>query len=147
MPTDSSVKLVNGIIFSCKNMTINSLDENTHTPTKKLRAVYTNHIWKWKCQSLSHVWLFATPWIVACQAPLSTGILQARILEWVAIPFSRGSSQRKDQTWVSWIVDRFFTSNQGSNERHINIERWRITNNISWTILKECLYNYYEYTI
>ena len=30
----------------------------------------------------------ATPWTVVCQAPLSVGILQARILEWVAIPFS-----------------------------------------------------------
>ena len=30
--------------------------------------------------------------LIACQAPLSLGILQARILEWVAIPFSRGSS-------------------------------------------------------
>ena len=31
-------------------------------------------------------------------------ILQARILEWVAIPFSRGSSQLRDWTWVSYIV-------------------------------------------
>ena len=38
------------------------------------------------------------------------GILQARILEWVAIPFSRGSSQRRDQTQVSCIAGRFFTS-------------------------------------
>ena len=44
-------------------------------------------------QSLSHVQLFATPWTAARQAPLSMGILQARILEWVAMPFSRGSSQ------------------------------------------------------
>ena len=46
-------------------------------------------------QSLSHVWLFVTPWTVACQAPLSLGILllQVRILEWVAMAFSRGSSQ------------------------------------------------------
>ena len=36
------------------------------------------------------------------------GILQARILEWVAIPFSRGSSQPRDRTWVSYIVGRFF---------------------------------------
>ena len=36
-------------------------------------------------------------------------ILQARILEWVAISFSRGSSQLRDQTWVSCIVDRCFT--------------------------------------
>ena len=34
---------------------------------------------------LSHVQLFATPWTVARQAPLSIGILQARILEWVAL--------------------------------------------------------------
>ena len=37
------------------------------------------------------------------------GILQARILEWVAVPFSRGSSQPRDQTQVSCIA-RFFTS-------------------------------------
>ena len=38
------------------------------------------------------------------------GILQARILEWVAFPFSRGSSQPRDQTQVSSIAGRFFTS-------------------------------------
>ena len=36
-------------------------------------------------------------------------ILQARILEWVAISFSRGSSQPRDQTLVSCIAGRFFT--------------------------------------
>ena len=36
-------------------------------------------------------------------------ILQARILEWVAIPFSKGSSQPSDQTWISCIAGRFFT--------------------------------------
>ena len=44
------------------------------------------------------VQLFVTPWTVACQAPLSMGILQARILEWIAISSSRGSSQARDQT-------------------------------------------------
>ena len=38
------------------------------------------------------------------------GILQARIMEWVAVPFSRGSSQPRDQTQVSRIAGRFFTS-------------------------------------
>ena len=38
------------------------------------------------------------------------GILQARILEWVAIPFSRESSQPKDWTQLSRIAGRFFTS-------------------------------------
>ena len=37
------------------------------------------------------------------------GILQARILEWVAVPFSRGSSQHRDRTQVSCIAGRFFT--------------------------------------
>ena len=38
------------------------------------------------------------------------GILQTRTLEWVAFPFSRGSSQTRDQTQVSCIAARFFTS-------------------------------------
>ena len=38
------------------------------------------------------------------------GILQARILEWVAFPFSRGSSQPRDRTQVPFIAGRFFTS-------------------------------------
>ena len=38
------------------------------------------------------------------------GILQARILAWVAFPFSRGSSQLRDQTQVFCIAGRFFTS-------------------------------------
>ena len=37
------------------------------------------------------------------------GILQARVLEWVAMPSSRGSSQPRDQTQVSHITGRFFT--------------------------------------
>ena len=38
------------------------------------------------------------------------GILQARILEWIVFPFSRGSSQPKDRTQVSHIAGRYFTS-------------------------------------
>ena len=40
----------------------------------------------------SHVQLSETPWTVARQAPLSLWVLQARILEWVSIPSSIGSS-------------------------------------------------------
>ena len=36
-------------------------------------------------------------------------ILQARILNWVVIPFSRGSSQPRDWTWISCTAGRFFT--------------------------------------
>ena len=51
----------------------------------------------------------ATRWTAACQAPLSMGILQARILEWVAMASSRGSSQPRDRTQASCIAGRFFT--------------------------------------
>ena len=57
-----------------------------------------------------------------CNPPGSSvhGILQARILEWVVIPFSRGSSQPRDWTQVSWIAGRFSaiwnkTKNLGSS--------------------------------
>ena len=52
--------------------------------------------------------LFATPWTAACQAPCVHGMHQGRRLEWVDISFSRGSSQPRDQTWVSCIAGRFF---------------------------------------
>ena len=42
--------------------------------------------------------------------PMDYGLLQARILEWVAFPFSRGSSQPRDQTQVSRVAGRFFTN-------------------------------------
>ena len=42
-------------------------------------------------------------------APLSMRILQARMLQWVAMPCSRGSSQLRDQTQVSRIAGGFFT--------------------------------------
>ena len=47
-----------------------------------------------------------------CSPPGSSiyGLLQARILEWGAIPFSRGSSRPRDQTQVSCIAGRFFTT-------------------------------------
>ena len=44
----------------------------------------------WSCQTLCN------PMYVAHRAPLSMGILQARILEWVAMPSSGGSSQTRD---------------------------------------------------
>ena len=38
------------------------------------------------------------------------GVLEARILEWVAIPFCRGFSCSKVRTWASYFVGRFFTA-------------------------------------
>ena len=58
---------------------------HTHTHT---RTCMLSHF--------SHIWLFATLWTVACQASLSLGLL--RVLEWVTMPFSRGTSWPRDQT-------------------------------------------------
>ena len=62
---------------------------HTHTHTHTCCAVLSLSL-------LSHVSNSVNPWTVARQAPLSMGILQARILEWVAMPSSGGSSLLRD---------------------------------------------------
>ena len=56
-----------------------------------------------------------------CSLPGSSvhEILQARILEWVAVPFSRGSSQPGGRTRVSRIAGRFFTSGATREEKNL----------------------------
>ena len=58
----------------------------------------------------SNILAWRIPWTVALQAHMSMGILQARILEWVAMPSSRGSFQTRNRTGVSCIAGGFFTS-------------------------------------
>ena len=60
-------------------------------------------------ESPSHVRLCGP---MGCSPPRGSsvpGTLQARIVEWVSIFFSRGSSWPRDQTWVSHVAGRFFT--------------------------------------
>ena len=64
-------------------------------------------LWVHLCQSFSHVQLFFDPMDRSLLDSSVHGILQARILEWVSIPFSRGSSQPRYQTRVSFIAGRF----------------------------------------
>ena len=72
---------------------------------------------RWMFLNLFHVVvLFAQSCLTLCHSmdcspPGSSlhGISQARILQWVAIPLSRGSSQLRDWTWVSYIAGGFFT--------------------------------------
>ena len=68
--------------------------------------------WKKKretVKSLIHVRLFETPQTVVHQAPFCPWNSPAKILEWVAVPFSRGSSWPRDQTWVFHNAGIFFT--------------------------------------
>ena len=65
--------------------------------------------------SFGHLPLFKTLWTVACQSPLPMGFLQASVLKWFAMPSSRGSSQPREQTCISYISSpalacRFFTA-------------------------------------
>ena len=67
---------------------------------------------KMVCVCAKLLQLCLTPYdSMGCSLPDSSvhGILQPIILEWVAIPFSMGSSQPRDRTWVSYIAGGFFT--------------------------------------
>ena len=79
------------------------------------RDMSHNKKWMHACalSLFSCVPLFVTLWTVAHQAPLSLGIIQERILEWVSMPSSREPSPSRDRTWVSCvsrIAGRFFTT-------------------------------------
>ena len=87
------------------------------------------------------------------------GILQARILKWVAFPFSRGSSQPTDRTQVSHIAGGFFTS---WATRYIQIQQYYVFYKAeivfkflhayrqAFLLLKSifiCCYMYYSHTL
>ena len=74
---------------------------------------------KWK--SLSHTWLFMTV----------HEILQARILEWVAFPFSRGSSPPRDRTQVTHICRQILY--QLSHKGSPRILEWVAYSFSSWS--------------
>ena len=63
------------------------------------------------CCLVTKSWLtLAIPWAIALHAPLSMGFPRRRILEWVVISFSRGSSRPRDQICVSCIIGGFLTA-------------------------------------
>ena len=65
---------------------------------------------------LSYIRLFATPWTISPPGSSVHGVLLAKILEWVAISFSRGSFWPRDRTWIylhcRWIL--YWLSYQGN---------------------------------
>ena len=75
--------------------------------------------WLWiECESVSCSVVSDSLWPKKCSPPGSSvcGILQATILEWAAISFSRGSSWPRDWTQVSWIADDSSPSELPGNE-------------------------------
>ena len=79
--------------------------EQLHTV---LHSVCINLHSHW-AQSLSHICFLLLHGLYSPSGSSVHGILQARMLEWVASPFSRGSSKSKDWAWVSCITGKFFT--------------------------------------
>ena len=70
----------------------------------KKERKWTERKWKWSRSVMSDS--FVTPRTIAPPGSSIHGTFQARILEWVAISFSRRSPQPRDWTWVSRIVGR-----------------------------------------
>ena len=96
----NSAAVKNGIHVPLKSTHLTFLSE--HKSNKNLNLVFgCLHACMLRC--FSRVWFFATLWIVAGQAPLSTEILQARILAWVAMLSSMGSSWPRDRTRISYV--------------------------------------------
>ena len=85
-----------------------SLSESGREAGGRGREISRKRVKSWK--SLSCAWLFVTPWTVVPPGSSVHGILQAGILEWVAISFSRGFSRPRGWTQVSRIAGRLVTN-------------------------------------
>ena len=114
-----------------------NLEKNTHTHTHKITLHCKSTVKVKVAQSCPSV---CDP--MDCSLPGSSvhGILQARMLEWVAIPFYRESSQPRDRTQVSRIAARFFiiwAILQFNGEKKIEVssacQHWPST--VIWKIL------------
>ena len=87
------------------NLSLFKLSMFTETfTTRGMKLIW----WKWKSESLSRVWV-CDPTNCSLSGSSVHGILQAKILEWVAMRSSRGSTWPRDWTWVSHISGSFFT--------------------------------------
>ena len=94
--------------------------------------------------------------LMDCSSPGSSvcRISQARILEWVAIPCSRGSSLPRDQTQISCIAGRFFTvwaARKALIERLANLKNWQMIRFIfkdnAFTFPLHFIYRLYQFCI
>ena len=78
--------------------------QDVHLIVKLLHNMYHFLCYECALQSyFSRVRLYASLWIVTHPISSVLGILQARILEWIAIPLSRESSQLRDQTGICYV--------------------------------------------
>ena len=93
------------------------------------------HDW-WHVQSsLTLCKIMETPWTINWQAPLSLGFPRQECwIQWVAISFSRGSSQPRNRTRVSCLAGGFFTTEppgKPQSARYSNVIK--VSNNLIWS--------------
>ena len=92
-------------------------EQYEQTPERKSGGIFPSifHVYTWYRNPLwsevkvAQLCLFVAPWTAAFPGPSVHGILQAKILEWVAVSSSRRSSQPRDRNQVSRVADRFLT--------------------------------------
>ena len=80
------------------------------------------------------VWLFATPWFVAYQAPLSMEFSRQEYWSGLPFPSPEGSSQSGDWTWVSHIAGRRFTPIWATREAKKYNRGYEITELRGWIL-------------
>ena len=97
--------VISGDAEKCLIKCIDTTNKNYKSETERIERKYVSMA-VLSCSVESNS---AIPWTAACQAPLSMGNIQARVLEWVAMPSSRGLSQPRDRTQVSLTACVFFT--------------------------------------
>ena len=107
----------------------------------KIRSMWRRGWGMWKVSIAESCLTLCHP--MDCSLPDSSvhGILQARILEWVAIPFSRGSRWSRDETQVSCIAGSLFTiwaTREETHEWHQNT--WMTAKKLGPGIVKKSHY-------
>ena len=105
-----------------------------------LRKLHYSHF------SISRKWKWSRSVVSDSLPPLDSsppsssvrGILQARILEWVAVSFSRGSSQHRDQTQVSHIAGRCFNLCTTREAQILNFQSEHLMFEFSLSVVLSC---------
>ena len=118
---------------------INSYNSAFRLPSSKEFFLFPHHVFSFLWQGVHACWVTQSCWFLCDPVDFSQsgssvhGILQARILEWVAISFSRESSRLRDRTWVSGIscIDRRILypwamwETLSDKAKHIYFQAWK----------------------
>ena len=107
------------------------METGTRKPSTTEASISLFSLYTYMLGHFSHVWL-CNPMDSSPLGASAHGILQARILEWVAIPFSKGSFQPRDWTWISYVslAGRFLTTSA----------TWEVESNLSCSFLSSILF-------